>query len=72
MKSTEASDILTERHDYSIFRLNFTSAKYEKSPQKLTLTPLLNPKTLIYTLINSNISATFNSSQNPRSLQVKL
>ena len=34
MKSTEASDILTERHDYSIFSLNFTSAKSEKSRQK--------------------------------------
>ena len=34
MKSTEASDILTERPDYSIFRLDFTSVKYEKSRQK--------------------------------------
>ena len=34
MKSTEASDILTERPDYSIFRLDFTSATYEKSRQK--------------------------------------
>ena len=49
MKSTEASDILTERPDYSIFRPDFTSATYEKSRQQLTRAPLFNPKTQIYT-----------------------
>jgi hypothetical protein len=45
MKSTEASDILTERPDYLIFRLDFTSVKYEKSRLKLTRAPLFNPNT---------------------------